>query len=215
MLLHCWDGFERVIRICLLSSRHDAQNWGQTVQFWFHQTRESCFSQFESYCFFFLLLLFFFQAGCLFTEERLPSGHSAINPRLVECCSDGCPSGSFSRLHTGSPELSKSDHRILGPLSYQGPSPPIAQFGRAASSSKSPGCSELLSFKNYGGHCALGNIQCIRFFLSPSPDLCLQYNPVSELCRQLLGLHGLVFALICIVSCETWYIQVRAFPHHV
>ena len=38
----------------------------------------------------------------------------AIKPRSVECFSDGCPSGSFSHLHTGSLELSRSDHRVLG-----------------------------------------------------------------------------------------------------
>ena len=123
-----------------------------------------------------------------FTEERLPSGHSAIKPRSVECCSDGCPSGSFSHLHTGSLELSQSDHRVLGHLSYQGPCPlPIAQFGQAASSRKSPGCSKLLPFKNYGGHCALGNLQCSRIFFS-LPRSVPQHNPVSELCRQFLQL---------------------------
>ena len=64
-----------------------------------------------------------------FTEERLLSGHSAIKPRSVECCSDGCPSGSFSHLHTGPVEPCQSDHQVLGHLSYQGPSPPIALFG--------------------------------------------------------------------------------------
>ena len=68
------------------------------------------------------------------TEERLLSGFSAIKPRSVECCSDGCAIGSFFHLHTGSPELIQSDHRVLGHLSYQGPSPAIAQFGQAASS---------------------------------------------------------------------------------
>uniref|UniRef100_A0A0E9TZX1 Uncharacterized protein n=1 Tax=Anguilla anguilla TaxID=7936 RepID=A0A0E9TZX1_ANGAN len=35
---------------------------------------------------------------------------------------------------------------ILGHLSVQGPYPPIAQFGQAASSKKSPGGSKLLPF---------------------------------------------------------------------
>ena len=98
-----------------------------------------------------------------FSEERLLSGHSAIKPRSVEYFSDGCPSGSFSHLHTKSVVLHESDHRVLGHLSFQGPSPPIAQFGRTASSRKSPGCSKLLPFKNYGGHCALGNLQAADF----------------------------------------------------
>ena len=32
-----------------------------------------------------------------------------------------------------------------------------------------------------------------------------RHNPVSELCRQFLWPHGLGFALICILSCETLY----------
>lgn len=51
------------------------------------------------------------------TEERLQSGHFAIKPRSAECCSDGCPSRSFSHLHTGSLALSQSNHWVLGHLS--------------------------------------------------------------------------------------------------
>ena len=54
---------------------------------------------------------------------------------------------------------------VLGHLPDLGPSPPIAQFGRAASSRKSFGGAQLLLFKNDGGHCVLGDLQC-------SPDLC-------------------------------------------
>ena len=54
------------------------------------------------------------------------------------------------------PELwsSVSDHQVIGQLPDQGPSPPIAQFGQAASSKKSVGGSKL-PFKN-GGHCSWG-----------------------------------------------------------
>ena len=78
------------------------------------------------------------QVGChvSFTEERLPPVNTAIKPRSMECCRDGYPSGSFSYLHTGSLELSQSDHRVLGHLSYQAP-PQIAKFGWVASSEKS------------------------------------------------------------------------------
>ncbi|TQW86568.1 hypothetical protein D1N63_19805, partial [Clostridioides difficile] len=69
------------------------------------------------------------------------------------CCRDGYPSGSFSHLHRGTLELCQSD---------QGLSPPIAQFGRAASSRKSLGGSKLLPFKNDGGTCVLGDIQYCR-----------------------------------------------------
>ncbi len=50
-----------------------------------------------------------FHVSC--TEERLPSGHSAIKPRLVEGCSDGWLSTTFSHLPNASLELS---HVIFG-----------------------------------------------------------------------------------------------------
>ncbi len=31
----------------------------------------------------------------VFTEERIESGHTAIKLRLMECCSDVCPSVGF------------------------------------------------------------------------------------------------------------------------
>ena len=105
---------------------------------------------------------------CLFTEEWLPSGYSTIKALLVECCRDGCPSGRFSHLHRGTLELCQSDHWVLGHLFDQGPSSPIAQFGRAASSKSLVG-SKRLPFKNDGGHCVLGDLQCCRHFLVPFP----------------------------------------------
>jgi hypothetical protein len=60
----------------------------------------------------------------------------------VECCRDGCPSGRLSLLLRGTLELCESD---------QGPFPPIAQFGRVASSGKGLGGYKLLPFKNDGG----------------------------------------------------------------
>uniref|UniRef100_A0A3P8VGZ0 Peptidase, mitochondrial processing subunit alpha n=1 Tax=Cynoglossus semilaevis TaxID=244447 RepID=A0A3P8VGZ0_CYNSE len=44
-------------------------------------------------------------------------------------------------------------------LSHQGSSPTIAQFGWTARSRKSSGHPKLLSFKDYGGHCALTNLE--------------------------------------------------------
>jgi hypothetical protein len=80
-------------RGCQVSSRQDAWHSGQRVWSWFHQTRESCLSWSESFrC---------LQVGCHgpFTEEWLQFGHSTIKAGLVEFCRDGCPSGTFSRLH--------------------------------------------------------------------------------------------------------------------
>ena len=107
-----------------------------------------------------------------FTEEWLPSGHSTTKACLVECNRDGCPSGRFSHLHRGTLELWQSDHRVLGHLPDQGPSPPIAQFGWAASSRKNLGGSKLLPFKNDRGHCVLGDLQCYRSFFGSLPQIC-------------------------------------------
>ncbi|KAK6327106.1 hypothetical protein J4Q44_G00027510, partial [Coregonus suidteri] len=104
----------------------------------------------------------------------------------------------FSHLHRGTLELCQSDHRVH--LPDQGPSPPIAQFGRAASSRKSLGGSKLLPFKNDGGHCVLGDLLCCKKRLVPFP-------------RSVP--HSLVFALTCTVNCGTLYRQVCAFPNHV
>ena len=133
----------------------------------------------------------------------------------MACCRDGCPSGKFSHLHRGTLKLCQSDHRVVGHLPDQGPSPPIAQFGRAASSRKSLGGSKLLPFKNDGGHCVLGDLQCCRNVLVPFPRSVPRHNPVSELYGQFLQPHGLVFALTCTVNCGTLYRQVCAFPNHV
>lgn len=59
---------------------------------------------------FFLIVQATFQVS--FTEQRLPSGQPAIKLRLVESCSHGWPSGTFSHLHTGSLEISQSDHWV-------------------------------------------------------------------------------------------------------
>ena len=63
-------------------------------------------------------------------QLSLNPDHFSIKSKLVECYSGACPSGGFFHLHTGSLELSQSDHRVLGHLSYQGLSPPMAQFGQ-------------------------------------------------------------------------------------
>ena len=114
-------------------------------------------------------------------------------------------------------ELWSSVRMTIGVLDYlpdQGPSPPIVKFGWAASS-RSLGGSKLLPFKNYGGHCVLGDLQCCRHFLAPFPRSVPRPNPVSELNGKFLQLHGLVFALTCTVICGTLYRQVCAFPNHV
>ncbi len=128
-----------------------------------------------------------FHVSC--TEERLPSGHSAIKPRLVEGCSDGWLSTTFSHLPNASLELRHSDLWVLLYLSHQGSSPPIAQFGRMASSRKGSGHPKRLPFKDYGGHCALRNLKCSRNFFVTLARSVPCHNSVSELFRQFLWPH--------------------------
>ena len=92
-------------------------------------------------------------------------------------------------------ELCQSDHQVLGHLPDQGLSPPIAQFGRAASFRKNLVGSKLLPFKNDGGHYVLGDLQCCRNVLVAFPRSVPGHNPVSELYRQFPRPRGLVFAL--------------------
>ena len=107
------------------------------------------------------------------------------------------------------------DHWVLGHLPDQSPSTPIAQLGGAASSRKSLGRSKILPFKNDGGHCVHGNIQCCQNVLVPFPRSGPRHNPVSELYGQFHQPHGFVFTLTCTVNCGTLYRQVCAFPNHI
>ena len=80
----------------------------------------------------------------------------------MECWRDGGPYGRFYCLHRGTLELCQSDHRVLGHLPDQGPSPPIAQ---------SLGGSKLLPFKSM--KVFLGTFNAADIFWYPSPDLYL------------------------------------------
>ena len=75
----------------------------------------------------------------------------------------------------------------------------LPDLPRAASSRKSLGGSKLLLFKNVGGHCVLGDLQCCRMFWYPSPDLCLDT----------------ILSLTFPANCGTLYKQVCAFPNRV
>ncbi len=70
-----------------------------------------------------------------------------------------------------------------------GSSPPIAQFGRTASSRKGSGRPKRLPFKDYGGHCALRNLKCSRNFFVTLARSVPCHNSVSELFRQFLWPH--------------------------
>ncbi len=140
-----------------------------------------------------ILLVFFsklhagFHVSC--TEERLPSGplcHKAPTGGGLqwwltfynflpspECISGAQPQWSWVLLY----------------LSHQGFSPPIAQFGRTASSRKGSGRPKRLPFKDYGGHCALRNLKCSRNFFVTLARSVPCHNSVSELFRQFLWPH--------------------------
>ncbi len=51
--------------------------------------------------------------SCVFTQERIASGHTSITPRSVECCSDVCPSVDFSHLHIWSWSSARVTIRFL------------------------------------------------------------------------------------------------------
>ena len=130
-----------------------------------------------------------------FTEERLPPGHSAIKPRSVECCSDGCPYGSFSHLGFLVTALAK----VFLP--------------RLLSLAGQPGLERVLivlPLNNYGGHCAFGNLECSRNVFVAFPR-----SVPTQPCLGVLQAVPSFFALICIVSFETLYREVCAFPKHI
>lgn len=67
----------------------------------------------------------------------------------------------------------------------------------------------LYYYMNNGGNCAHWDRQCCRNVSVP------QWNLVSEVYRQVLGLYGFVCALTYSVNYGTIYRQVCAFPNHV
>ncbi len=69
----------------LLSSKHHAWNWGPSDQIILFLRVWDPFGAFMPSVF-----------PCVFTEGRIEFGHTSIKPRQVECCSDVCPSVSFS-----------------------------------------------------------------------------------------------------------------------
>ena len=130
---------------------------------------------------------------------------------MVECCRDGCPSGRFSHLQRTSGALAVTIGFLVTSLTKD----LLSRLLSLASSRKSLSGSELLPFKNDGGHCVLGDLQCCRNLLVPFPRSVPRHNPFSELYAQFLRPHGLVFALTCIANCGTLYRHVCAFPNHV
>lgn len=76
----------------------------------------------------------------------------------------------------------------------------ILIFGSTANCTKSPGGCKLIPFHNDWGHCSweyssIGNV----FFPLSWPTL--RHSFIMEVYREFLGLHGLVFSLICRELC--------------
>ncbi len=85
----------------LVSFKHDAWNWGssdQRISFLRVWGSFRCFPSVFS---------------CVFTEERIASGHTSIKPKSVECCSDVCPSVDISHLHIWSWSSTRVTIRFL------------------------------------------------------------------------------------------------------
>ncbi len=94
--------------------------------------------------------------SCVFTEERIESCHTAIKPRLMECCSGVCPSVDFSYLDIWSWSSTRGTIRFLVATLTKAL---LHQLVSLASSRKSPGCFKCL-------HIQVIHIQAICMLLS-------------------------------------------------
>ncbi len=81
--------------------------------------------------------------SCVFTEEKIEFGHTAIKPRSVECCSDVCPSVSFSHLHI----WSWSSTRVT--ISFLVTSPTKALLHQLLSLARRPALGRILVISNF------------------------------------------------------------------
>ncbi len=174
-MLHCWDWIWQVMSSAWFSPHIPLRIKAKKLYLGLIRPENLICHHLGVLQVFFSKLHAGFHVSC--TEERLPSGHSAINSWLVEGCNDGWLSTTFSHLPNASLELSHSDLWVLLYLSHQGSSPPIAQFGRTASSRKGSGRPKRLPFKDYGGHWI--------FFVTLARSVPC-HNSVSELFRQFL-----------------------------
>ena len=120
---------------------------------------------------------------------------------LVECCRDGCASGRFSHLHRGTLDLCQIDHQVLGSPPWPWPFFPDCLVWPGGQLQGESWWFQTSWFKNDGGHCVLGDLQCSRNVLVPFPRSVPRHSLVSEFYRQFLWPHDLVFALTWTVNC--------------
>jgi len=86
--------------------------------------------------------------SCVFTEQKLESGH--IKPKIGGVLQWCLSIVNFSHHHD---HWAQPDHQLLGHPSNLSLSPSIAQFGQEASSRKSPDCSKLLPLRIIDATC--------------------------------------------------------------
>ena len=75
--------------------------------------------------------------------------------------------------------------------------------------------SKRLPFKNDAGHCVLGDLQCCRHFLCPSPVLCLNTNLSRSSTDHSFDLMAWFLLWHALSTVRPLYRQVCAFPNHV
>ncbi len=113
--------------------------------------------------------------SCVFTEERIESGHTGIKPRSVECCSDVCPSVDFSYLHIWSWSSTRMTIRFLVTSLDK------ALLHQLLSLARRPALGRVLmvqtsSIKGNRDYMLLWPFNETDFFLNSSPDVWLDTN---------------------------------------
>ncbi len=135
----------------------------------FIQTRESCFSESEGPLGAFLQIPSVF--SCVFTEERIEFGHTAIKPRSVECCSDVCPSVGFSHLHIWSWSSTRVTIRFLVTSITKSLLHQLLSLARRPALGRGPGCFKLLPLRIMEATCFCEPSMQQIFFLT-LPQMC-------------------------------------------
>ncbi len=194
-------------------SAGDEQSWfpsNMMLRIEVHQTRESCFSQSEGPLVAFLLILSVF--SCVYTEERIEFGHTAIKPRSVECCSDVCPSVSFSNLHI----WSWSSTRVT--IGFMVTTLTKALLHQLVSLVKRPALGRILVVSN--SSIKVTETTCIcdpsmkqNFFQNSSPDVWLDTNLFLRSTGSSFDLRA-CFLLWYALSAIRSFIKTCAFPNH-
>ncbi len=108
-----WGCYQHTLLVGWYSAG-DEQSWfssNMMLRIEVHQNRLYYFSQSMGPFSAFLQIPSVF--SYVFTEERIEFGHTVIKPRLVECCSDVCPSLEFSYLRIWSWSSNRVTIRFL------------------------------------------------------------------------------------------------------